>query len=169
MASAISPASQLPQAPFRLSYLAGGPNTTNPVRGKRRVDIAFEVLDPSGEPVRGADVTMVLPSVGATLVPPGGGTVVTAKTDDNGRVRVAGFIPIGTGVVNITIRVHAAGTVQTFTLQHTNVLGPFMTPARWKALLASSVTVAGGITIIVVTRKDDSARISLGPATVTPR
>jgi hypothetical protein len=169
LASPAASASQLPTPPFRVNYLEGGPSTTNYVRSKRPVDIALQILDQDNNPVRNAEVTFIFPSVGASLTPTGGGTIVTARTDDDGRVRIAGLIPFGTGAVNIIIRIRAGAMVQTVNLTHNNIMGPFMTPAKWSAVLAGGA-VAGAVTsILVVTRKDNSARITLGPASVGPR
>jgi hypothetical protein len=152
-----------------VNYLEGGDGTQNSVRGKRPVDIALQILDQDGSPVRGADVTFIFPSVGATLQPIGGGTIATARTDDDGRVRIAGLIPFGNGPVAITIRIRAGSYTQNVTLTHTNVPGPFMTPAKWNALLVGGAVAGATLGVAFATRKDNSARITLGPGSVGPR
>jgi hypothetical protein len=153
--------------PFRYQYLAGGPGTTNDVRGKRPIDIALQILDANGDPVRNAEVTFVFPNIGATLTPLGGGTVVTAKTDDNGRVRIAGLIPIGSGAVAIAIRVRVNGITDSTTIQHTNVVRPVMTPAKWAAVIAGAAAAAG-LGVYLGTREESPTTITLGSGSVRP-
>ena len=166
--------SQTPQvqyaAPFQLAFESGGDGTVNQLRGGRPVDVVFQVLDAKGTPVAGADVTISTPLVGATLQFPGGQRTTTVRTDNDGRVRLVGLIPIGSGPVNIRIQVsHAGAQMIDRTIKHSNVRPPLMTPAKWTAVAAGVAAVAGGLSIYYTQRDTGGpTRITQGPGSVTP-
>ena len=156
-----------PRQPYQFTWIEGGPGTVNQARAKRPVDLALQVTDLDGNPVRGADVTFFFPTTGATLQPPGGGTTVTARTDDNGRVRIAGLIPFGAGAVQIRVTATLNGVTGNTTIQHTNVQPPIMTPAKWAVAGAGAAAVASTLIYVFVARDTSPTRISLGSGSVT--
>jgi hypothetical protein len=158
-----------PRQPFQFTWLEGGPGTVNQSRAKRPVDLALRVTeDATGNPARGADVTFFFPTVGATLQTPGGGTTVTTKTDDDGRVRVAGLIPFGSGPVSIRVTAALGGLTATTIIQHSNVMPPVMTPAKWAIAGAGATALVTSLLYVYVWREPAPSRITLGPGSVAP-
>jgi hypothetical protein len=160
-----------PQArqPYQFTWVEGGPGTVNQSRSKRPVDMVLQVSDLEGNPVRGADVTFFFPTTGATLTPPGGGTTVTARTDDNGRVRVVGLIPFGSGGVTIRVSATLNGVTGSTTIQHSNVMPPVMTPAKWAIGGAGAAAVVTTLVYVFVVRESPPTRVTLGPGSVAPQ
>jgi hypothetical protein len=123
-------------------------------------------------PVQNAEAEVLFLGGGGGILQTGAGDqVVTARTDNDGRVRIAGLIPLGRGTVQVRVTVRPPGLPPIVgTMQYVILPAPFWSPAKFSAALAAGAAVAGSVGIYFAVREGPRpTSISAGGSTVGPR
>jgi hypothetical protein len=122
-----------------------GDNAINSIRMRRGHDPVVQVLDRTGEPLRNATVSFLLPAAGASGTFGDSGLSLTVQTDARGTAEAHGLVPNRIeGPFRIRVTASAQGESATATLTQTNAEPALKsTRSKWIAIAA----VVGGAAV----------------------
>ena len=159
---------------IQIRVLAGDGGINN-INNNVAAEPEIEVVDPSGQPVAKATVTLRAPASGPSVTFFGASRVATMTTDDQGRVRVTGMVPNTIeGSFQIEVRAEYNNAVATTSITQSNAVAPGQPrPKRrgigWRMIAAISGAAAVGIVAAALRGESEQVTptsIRLGNVTV---
>jgi hypothetical protein len=154
-----------------------GDGAINSIRMRRGHDPVVQVLDGSGEPLRNATVSYLLPASGPSGAFGDSGLSLTVQTDEHGMATGRGLIPNRIeGPFKIRVTASAHGESATATIAQTNA-EPVVKTARSKWIAIAAVVggaAVGGAVLAARGGKSDTAAggttggITTGAGTIVP-
>src|SRR3954469_20930510 len=130
--------------------VAQGDNAINSIRLRRGHDPVVQVIDPSGEPLRNATVSFLLPAAGPSGTFGESGLSLTVQTDDRGMATGRGLIPNRIeGQFRIRATASWRGEAASATITQTNAEAVATSSRnKWIAIIAAAGGAAvGGIVL----------------------
>jgi len=154
-----------------------GDGAINSIRMKRGHDPVVQVLDATGEPLRNATVSFLLPATGPSGTFGESGLSLTVQTDDHGMATGRGLIPNAIeGPFKVRVTASARGDSATATIAQTNA-EPAVKTARSKWIVIAAVVggaAVGGAVLAAKGGKSDTAAggttggVTTGAGTIVP-
>jgi len=154
-----------------------GDGAINSIRMRRGHDPVVQVFDPSGEPLRNATVSFLLPATGPSGSFGDSGLSLTVQTDDHGMATGRGLVPNRIeGPFKIRVTASAHGDSATATIGQTNAEAAVKT-ARSKWIVIAAVVggaAVGGAVLAAKGGKSDTTAggttgsVSSGAGTIIP-
>jgi hypothetical protein len=145
-----------------------GDNAINSIRHRRGHDPVVQVIDASGEPLKNATVSFLLPATGASATFGDSGLSLTVQTDERGMAIGRGLIPNRIeGRFQIRATASWRGEAANATLTQTNAeAASTSSRSKWIAIAAVvGGAAAGGIVLASRGGKSDSAGGATGGST----
>lgn len=127
-----------------------GDNAINSIRHRRGHDPVVQVIDPSGEPLRNATVSFLLPASGPSGTFGDSGLSLTVQTDERGMAMGKGLLPNRVeGQFRIRATASWRGEAASATITQTNAEAPSSSNrSKWIAIAAVvGGAAAGGIVL----------------------
>src|SRR4051812_32737218 len=154
-----------------------GDGAINSIRMKRGHDPVVQVLDATGEPLRNASVSFLLPASGASGSFGDSGLSLTVQTDERGMATGRGLVPNGIeGPFKIRVTASSRGDSATAVIAQTNA-EPVVKTSRSKWITIAAVVggaAVGGAVLAARGGKSDTAAggttggITTGAGTIVP-
>jgi len=142
-----------------------GDGAINSIRMKRGHDPVVQVLDATGEPLRNATVSFLLPATGASGTFGASGLSLTVQTDDRGMATGRGLIPNAIeGPFKIRVTASAHGDSATATIAQTNA-EPVVKTAHSKWLVIAAVVGGAAVGGAVLAAKGGKSDTTAGGTT----
>ncbi|HEY1342293.1 MAG TPA: hypothetical protein VGF59_32520 [Bryobacteraceae bacterium] len=140
-----------------------GDGAINSIRLRRAHDPVIQVLDRTGEPVRNATVTFLLPATGPSGEFGDSGLSVTMQTGQDGKATARSLKPNRVpGQFRIRVTASAAGQAASATLLQTNAEPVAQSSASKKAVI---IAIIGGAAAAGVVAATHGGKSSSGPET----
>jgi hypothetical protein len=157
-------------------FVLQGEGAVNSIRTRSATEPVVEVRDERNQPVQGAEVVFQLPAVGPGGLFAGQKSTWTGRTDANGQVVAAGFVPNQEqGRFHIRVTATHSGNIGRATVAQSNSIRPVPSgePRRaghsgwWKAVAVMGAGGAVGGILWATRRGEGRPTVVLQPGTVS--